>query len=128
MRVLPAILLPLLVAAAGCDDDGAAAAAGAKPFFLPTGEPTNTAAPALETDATGRLHMLYPAYAGGGAFYATCTGACARPEDVTVVPLPTTGTVGRAMLAVTPDGRPQSPLAGVSRIDATCPSRRNGPG
>lgn len=115
MRVLPAILLPLLVAAAGCDDDGRSASPGGKPFFLPTGEPTNTSAPVLEADASGRLHMLYPAYARGGAFYATCVGACSRPEDVAVVPLPTEGTVARAMLAVTPDGRPRALLATMLR-------------
>jgi hypothetical protein len=39
-------------------------------FFLPTGEPDNTSAPTVEIDGRGNLHMVYPAYAGGDAYYA----------------------------------------------------------
>lgn len=87
-------------------DDGSGDDAHA-PFFLPTGEPDNTAAPTVEIDQRGRIHAVYPGYAGGDAYYATCTGECAGPEDFDVARLTTGGsTVSNIMLALDAGGRP----------------------
>jgi hypothetical protein len=100
-------------------DDGAGAAEGA--FFLPTGEPDNTAAPVVEIDAEGGIHAVYPAYAGGDAYYAYCDASCSGSDDVKVVRLPTDGTVANAMLALDADGRPQVLLSTFAHVDyATC--------
>lgn len=76
-------------------------------FFLPTPEPDNTSAPTVEVDAAGGLHAVYPAYAGGNAYYAYCPAGCANMEQMRVVPLLTEGTVGNAMIALDATGRPQ---------------------
>ena len=41
---------------------GGAAGTESARFFLPTGEPTNTAAPTLTLDANDGIHAVYPAY------------------------------------------------------------------
>jgi hypothetical protein len=87
-----------------------------KIFFLPTTEPDNTAAPTLEVDADGGLHALYPAYAGGGAYYAYCPENCTGPKDVKVVPFSTEGTVANAMLALTKDGKPRILLSAYRKV------------
>jgi hypothetical protein len=93
----------------------------ASQFFLPTTEPDNTAAPRIELDAAGGIHALYPAYAGGGAYYAYCAADCAASEDVKVVYLPTDGTVANAMLALTAEGKPRVLLSAYSEaIYASC--------
>lgn len=77
-------------------------------FFMPTGEEVdNTSAPRLEVDRQGGLHAVYPAYAGGDAYYAYCPADCTGPSDVSVVRFPTDGTVANAMLALTQDGAPR---------------------
>lgn len=76
-------------------------------FFLPTGEPDNTSAPSLEVDAKGGIHAVYPAYAGGSAYYAYCPSDCAGPDDVSVVKLETDATVANAMLALDSEGQPR---------------------
>ncbi|MET0285555.1 MAG: hypothetical protein ABW352_13830 [Polyangiales bacterium] len=77
-------------------------------FFLPTNEPTNTAAPSIELDAQGNTHMVYPKFVQGDAFYAFCPkGNCADEDDVQVVEFDTEGTVYDAMLALTADGKPR---------------------
>ena len=130
----------LLLAAAVASEIDRAHAAGPAPvadpgvasrFFLPTaGDARNVINPTIETDAAGRLHMIYPAYAIGDAFYATCDDGCARAEDVKSVKLETDGTVANAMLAIGPDGRPQALLATFHRVYyATCTgdcTRRDG--
>jgi len=85
-------------------------------FFLPTGEADNTINPTVETDARGNLHMLYPAYAGGDAYYATCAGNCEDEREVKVVVLPTEGTVDNAMLALGADGKPRVLLSTYLRV------------
>jgi hypothetical protein len=109
-----------LLACESSDDDGDAqgggSAAGGERFFLPTGEPDNTSAPVVEVDAAGGIHLLYPAYAGGGAYYAYCGPDCGGHEDVAVVPLETEGTVANAMLALDGDGHPQVLLAAFSKV------------
>lgn len=122
MRLLPGILLPLLaLSLSACDDDAAATSKASRRFFLPTGEPTNTSAPVLETDASGRLHAAYPAYARGGAYYATCASTCSKPEDFSVVRLETVGTVANTSLAVTAEGHPRLLLStGSATYFATC--------
>lgn len=101
-------------------DDGAAGEARA-PFFLPTGEPDNTAAPTVEVDEGGGIHMIYPAYAGGDAYYGYCPVGCAGPDDVSVVRLPTDGTTANAMLALDAEGHPQVLLSTFATVDyATC--------
>lgn len=107
----------LAVAMIGCGGDGGGdTAKDTKHFFLPTGEPDNTTNPTVETDADGNVHLVYPAYAGGGAYYATCSGNCTDPEQVKVVALPTQGTVDNAMLALGPDGRPRVLLSTFLRV------------
>lgn len=109
--LLPLLLLPLATLAACGGDDGDSAGAGSR-FFLPTGdEARNTVNPTIETDAAGRVHAIYPAYAIGDAFYATCAADCDRAEDVAVVRFDTDGTVANAMLALAPDGTPHVLLA-----------------
>jgi hypothetical protein len=98
-------------------DGGTADPTGAARFFLPTPEPDNTAAPRIKLDAAGGIHALYPAYAGGGAYYAYCPADCGGAEDTRVVYLPTDGTVANAMLALTKDGHPRVLLS--AYLDAT---------
>lgn len=86
----------------GPSDPGAA-----RRFFLPTPDPDNTSAPTVEVDSEGGVHAIYPAYAGGNAYYAYCGSNCAGTDDVQVVMLPTDGTVGNAMLALDAQGRPR---------------------
>src|SRR4051812_24430692 len=59
-------------AGASSTDNGGAngGSVAAARFFLPTGVPDNTTAPSIEIDAQGGIHALYPAYAGGDAYYA----------------------------------------------------------
>jgi len=90
----------------GEDDGGAPVDPEMAHFFLPTSEPDNTSAPTLEVDAAGGIHAVYPAYAGGNAYYAYCPAGCEGSEDVSVVALPTDGTVSNAMLALDATGRP----------------------
>lgn len=95
------------------------------PFFLPTGEPDNTSAPRVEVDGQGGIHAVYPAYAGGGAYYAYCSADCTGPEAVRVVYLPTDGTVANAMLALTEQGAPRVLLSSYQLVyfascDADC--------
>src|SRR3954466_3162593 len=85
--------------AGGSGGAGTPSTASAR-FFLPTDEPTNTSAPTVELDGQGNMHLVYPAYFGGGAYYATCGKDCAGPAAVKAVRLPTEGTVGNAMLAL----------------------------
>lgn len=97
-------------------------------FFLPTGEPDNTAAPSMEVDAHGGIHAVYPAYAGGNAYYAYCPADCSGQDDVKVVMLETQGTVANSMLALTADGHPRVLLSSFSKVyyascDANCTSR-----
>lgn len=92
------------------------------PFFLPTGaEVRNTVNPSIETDAAGNLHLVYPTYAIGDAFYAYCDAGCDSPDDMSVVKFPTQGTVLNAMLALGPDGKPQVLLStGIAVYYASC--------
>lgn len=85
-------------------------------FFLPTGEPTNTAAPTVEVDARGRIHAVYPGYAIGGAFYATCAGDCTSSDAMSVVRFETQGTVHNSMLALDAKGRPRVLLSTMSKV------------
>lgn len=110
-----------------CDDehDGTsgddAPIADADAFFLPTGEPDNTSAPTIELDAAGNIHAVYPAYAGGDAYYAFCAAGCETSDDVAVVRLPTDGTVANAMLALDADGEPHVLLSSYATIEyASC--------
>ena len=106
------------------DDDGPA-----RRFFLPTDEPTNTSAPTLLLDDQGGLHAVYPAYVGGDAFYAFCPAGCTGPDDMSVVRLPTDGTVGNAMIALDREGRPQLLLSTYLQVYyATCSGDCTDPG
>ena len=89
---------------------------------LPTaGEARNTIQPRIESDAAGNLHLVYPAYAIGDAFYAYCQGDCRAMDQVSSIKFPTQGTVHNAMLALGPDHKPQLLLSTMSRIYyATC--------
>jgi hypothetical protein len=125
-RIVCTLALATLLAACPADDGEAGPGAGggggggggaaAAKFFLPTGEVDNTSAPTVEIDGTGNLHMVYPAYGGGRAYYATCSAGCDRPEDVKVVRLQTQGTVHNAMLSLDAAGRPQILLATGAKI------------
>lgn len=120
------------------NDNGGAAGSGGAPngsvsssrFFLPTGEPDNTAAPSIEVDAQGGTHALYPAYAGGSAYYAYCPATCRGQADVKVVELPTEGTVANAMLALDVNGHPRVLLSAFQKLyygscDSNCTSKTN---
>jgi len=85
-------------------------------FFLPTGEPDNTSAPTVEVDAKGNIHMIYPAYAGGDAYYGFCNAACTGPEQIKVVPFKTDGTVGDAMIALDAAGVPHVLLSTAQKV------------
>ena len=92
-------------------------------FFLPTDTATNTGAPQVAVDRDGGMHAVYPAYAGGDAFYAYCAPGCAASEDVRVVRLASAGTVANAMLALDPAGRPRVLLSSYAHVDyAQCTS------
>jgi len=85
-------------------------------FFLPTPEPENTKLPRVLFDSKGGMHVLYPGYAGGDAYYAYCPDACTDPESMQVVPLHTDGSVGDASLALTADGKPRVLLPTYLRV------------
>jgi hypothetical protein len=76
-------------------------------FFLPTTEPDNTVAPRVEIDAQGGIHTVYPAYAGGGAYYSYCAQDCNSTDAFEVVQFPSDETVVNAMVALTSDGKPR---------------------
>lgn len=76
-------------------------------MFLPTDGPANTRAPKLVLDRAGNLHAVYPAYAGGDAYYAFCPDGCRDANAMEVMLIPTDGTVNNAMLAVTRSGAPR---------------------
>ena len=104
---------------------GGAAGTESARFFLPTGEPTNTAAPTLKIDANDGIHSVYPAFVRGGAFYGYCPASCKGPEDVKVVPFETEGTVHNAMLALDTNGNPRVLLSTAEDVyyatcDASC--------
>lgn len=115
-----------------CDDDdkkgGAPAVTtptGTSRFFLPTGEPDNTSAPTVEVDGQGFVHTVYPAYAGGGAYYAFCGAGCTGPETTKVVRFETEGTASNVMLALDAQGRPRVLVSAYAKAyfascDANC--------
>lgn len=114
------LLLPACEGSGGGGGGGGTAgapAAGGKRFFLPTGaEVRNTGNPSIETDAAGTLHMAYPAYAVGDAFYATCAAGCASDAEVKVVPFATQGTALNVMLALGPDQKPRVLISTANRV------------
>jgi hypothetical protein len=130
IRTAIKVTLAVCVGLSGCvvsDDEGQGdanlTAVGA--FFLPTGEPDNTSAPTVEIDATGATHAVYPAYAGGNAYYAYCPQGCAGAADVSVVRLATDGTTANAMIALDAAGRPRILLSTFLSVyyascDASC--------
>lgn len=103
-------------ATAGTGNENGSGTVSAARFFLPTGEPDNTAAPSIEVDAQGGTHAVYPAYAGGNAYYAYCPANCRGESDVKVVVLPTQGTVANAMLALDSSGRPRVLLSSFQKL------------
>lgn len=112
---------------AGPGGGGGAGAGGATPatsakFFLPTGEPDNTSAPTVEIDPKGGIHAVYPAYAGGDAYYAYCPADCAGEGQVKVVHLVTEGSVANAMLALDAAGSPHVLLAAAQAVYYAHPS------
>ena len=120
------LLALLATLALACDEDGgngnsSSGGGNADAFFLPTDEPDNTSAPTIELDAEGGVHAVYPAYAGGDAFYAYCAPGCTGTDDVEVVRLPTDGTVANAMIALDASGHPQLLLSAFANVYyATC--------
>ena len=112
------------------DDAGSTPVAQGEKFFLPTGEPTNTAAPRVEIDAQGNTHAVYPAFFNGDAFYTFCEGECSDPSKLKAVKFDTDGTVYNAMLRLTKDGHPRVLLGGSSHnywaeCDQSCDERAN---
>ena len=132
-------VIALSIVVTGCTDDspspsqgpasGAVTPAGGARFFLPTGaEIDNTAAPVVEVDSQGTTHALYPAYAGGGAYYAHCGAGCGGPDTTKVVKLETDGTVANAMLVLDAQDRPRVLLSSFSKLywascDGACDER-----
>jgi hypothetical protein len=106
------------VLALACDevDGGGSAPGDADAFFLPTDEPDNTSAPTIELDASGGIHAVYPAYAGGSAYYAYCAPGCNGTDDVEVVRLDTEGTVANAMIALDASGHPRLLLSAFANL------------
>jgi hypothetical protein len=103
---------------------------GAQRFFLPTDQPTNTAAPRVEVDAAGNTHAVYPAFFHGDAFYTFCEGECSDVDKRVAVRLETDGTVNNAMLRLTKDGKPRVLLSGSlhnywAECDQGCLDRAN---
>lgn len=99
-------------------------------FFLPTQEPENTSAPTVEVDAAGNVHSVYPAYAGGDAFYSFCAsdGSCTGSESAKVVHFQVDASVSNTMLALTKDGKPRVLFATYQQVywgecDANCGER-----
>jgi hypothetical protein len=116
---MKAILLALVAACTG----GSGSSSSGTTFFLPTGDAAdNTSPPTIQLDDSGVLHAVYPAYAGGGAYYAECPAGCSGEGDMKVVSLPTgDATVLNAMLALDAAGHPQVLLATGHGINyATC--------
>ena len=95
---------------------GTPAPAASARFFLPTGETTNTAAPTVELDGQGSMHLVYPAYFGGSAFYATCGKDCSGPAAMKVVRFATEGSVANTMLALDGQGRPRVLLSAAQKL------------
>ncbi len=115
-RFLTVLLSSLLLAIYGSGNGqlGPKQSPGPKPnsgevshFFLPTGEPENTTNPTVEVDVSGGLHIVYPSYAIGDAFYAYCPADCASSAGVSVVRFETDGTVDNIMIALDANGAPQ---------------------
>lgn len=109
------------------DDGGDGRPDARAAFYLSTGDEAHNLSPAtIVLDAQDNAHMVYPAYAGGGAYYAFCeAGSCDRSEDLQVVRFETDGTTANAMIALTEDGHPRVLLSayyGVyfARCDARC--------
>ncbi|HEX6240043.1 MAG TPA: hypothetical protein VFZ61_04090, partial [Polyangiales bacterium] len=105
----------------GNSDGGTSADAGASNgahFFLPTHEPDNTSAPTVEVDGAGNVHSVYPAYAGGDAYYSLCAsdGSCSGSDSAKVVHFQTEGTVANVMIALTSDGKPRILLSAYSQV------------
>ncbi len=102
-----------------CDETTAptgVAAGSAQRFFLATADAVdNTAAPTVEVDREGGTHTVYPAYAGGRAYYAYCPRDCS-PEQLKVVRFETEGTVANAMLALDPAGKPHVLLSSFAKV------------
>jgi hypothetical protein len=105
----------------GAGSGGAGSQASAR-FFLPTGEPTNTAAPSIEVDKQGGIHAVYPAFINGNAFYAYCPASCSGPDQMKVVELKTDGTVHNAMLALDSEGRPRVLLSSALKVYYSAPT------
>ncbi len=127
----PTLLAILAALALACDEtgdsgsDSGGSSVDADAFFLPTGEPDNTSAPTIELDAEGGVHAIYPAYAGGSAYYAYCAPGCSGSDDVQVVRLETDSTVANAMLALDASGHPRVLLSAFANVyyascDADC--------
>jgi hypothetical protein len=87
-------------------------------FFLPTLEPDNTSAPSVEVDAQGNVHSVYPAYAGGDAYYSLCAGdgSCSGSASAKVVHFQTDSTVANAMIALTKEGKPRILLSSFNQV------------
>lgn len=103
---------------------GGSSDAASEPFFLPTGpEVDNTAAPRIELDSKGRVHAVFPAFAGGRAYYATCAADCSGPEAVRVVRFDVDSSVANAMLTVDAQDRPHVLLSTFNKVFyASCDS------
>lgn len=130
--VLCLLLLATACQPAGGDDDDRPGDPGGNrrgAFFLPTTVPDNTAAPSVAVDSSGNVHAVYPAFAGGGAYYAHCAAGCRGPEDVRVVRFDTEGTVANAMIALDATGRPQVLLSAFASVYyAACQGNCTEPG
>jgi hypothetical protein len=120
------VLLTALAACGGTSDNGGKGGpdgqSADEPFFLPTGEPDNTSAPAIEVDSVGNIHAVYPAYAGGRAYYAFCAAGCTGTNDVKVVRLDTEETVANAMLALDANDRPHVVLSSFEHVYYAAPN------
>ena len=97
-------------------------------FFLTTPSSTNTVAPKVVLDSRGGLHVAYPAYVGGKAFYAYCASNCTGMNSFKVVELAVGESIANVALATTPDGKPRLVLSEFDKAyyascDSQCTTR-----
>jgi hypothetical protein len=105
----------------GQDSDPPPGAESTSRFFLPTDPVHNTGNPAIEIDAAGGSHVVYPGVTGTGAYYAYCAANCSSEEDMPVVHLDTGDGIGNVMIALDAGGHPQVLMSGHQQIHyASC--------
>lgn len=108
-RIIFAICAALLIACGGNggadEPDGSDGKPASKhaPFFLPTDVAENTTHPDVVVDSKGGVHVTYPAFAAGDAFYAYCDRDCTSETSFETVRFKTAATVYTILVALDAD-------------------------